>query len=177
SKARQAQSRLKALARLEPLAVAEESPPVVLRLPQPATLRPPLISLDRVSTGYAAGKPVLSRLNLRLDPDDRIALLGANGNGKTTLARLLAGRLEPFSGRMVRAPKLGCGFFAQHQIEEMRPAESAFDHLAALIPDSPPEPVRTRLGAFGFSQDKAFVQVCELYGVDRARLYLTIVPH
>src|SRR5438067_2874044 len=86
SKARQAQSRLKALARLEPVAVAEESPPVVLRLPQPATLRPPLISLDRVSTGYAAEKPVLSRLDLRLDPDDRIALLGANGNGQTTFA-------------------------------------------------------------------------------------------
>src|SRR5207248_1011808 len=126
SKARQAQSRLKALARLEPVAVAEETPPVVLRLPQPATLRPPLIALDRVSTGYGTGKPVLSRLDLRLDPDDRIALLGANGNGKTTFARLLAGRLAPLSGNVTRAPKLGVGFFAQHQIEEMRPEASAF---------------------------------------------------
>src|SRR5207237_1586129 len=130
SKARQAQSRLKALARLEPLAVAEESPPVVLRLPQPATLRPPLITLDKVSTGYARGRPVLSRLDLRLDPDDRIALLGANGNGKTTFARLLAGRLAPLSGQMMRSPKLSCGFFAQHQIEEMQPDASSFDHLA-----------------------------------------------
>jgi len=177
SKARQAQSRVKALARLEPVALIADAAPVSLCLPQPPELSPPLISLDRVSTGYARGKPVLSRLNLRLDPDDRIALLGANGNGKTTLARLLAGRLEPFSGRMVRAPKLGCGFFAQHQIEEMRPAESAFDHLAALIPDSPPEPVRTRLGAFGFSQDKAFVPVGELSGGERARLNLALVTH
>jgi ATP-binding cassette subfamily F protein 3 len=106
SKARQAQSRVKALARLEPVALIAESAPVTLRLPQPAPLSPPLIALDRVSTGYAPGEPVLSRLDLRLDPDDRIALLGANGNGKTTFARLLAGRLAPLSGRMSRSPKL-----------------------------------------------------------------------
>src|SRR4051812_11184937 len=148
SKARQAQSRVKALARLEPVALIADSAPVTLRLPQPGRLSPPLISLDRVSAGYAPEEPVLSRLDLRLDPDDRIALLGANGNGKTTFARLLAGRLEPFSGRITRAAKFTCGFFAQHQIEEMRPAESAFDHLAALMPDSPPEAVRARLGGF-----------------------------
>jgi ATP-binding cassette subfamily F protein 3 len=177
SKARQAQSRLKALARLEPVALIADSAPVTLQLPQSIELRPPLISLDRVSAGYVADAPVLSRLDLRLDPDDRIALLGANGNGKTTFARLLAGRLEPFSGRVTRAPKLTCGFFAQHQIEEMRPLESAFDHLAALMPDNPPETVRARLGAFGFSQDKAFVPVGELSGGERARLNLAIVTH
>jgi ATP-binding cassette subfamily F protein 3 len=177
SKARQAQSRIKALARLEPVALIADAAPVTLRLPPPPELSPPLMSLDRVSTGYVRSEPVLSRLDLRLDPDDRIALLGANGNGKTTFARLLAGRLEPFSGRMVRAPKLSCGFFAQHQIEEMRPAESAFDHLAALMPDSPPETVRARLGGFGFSQDKAFVPVSELSGGERARLNLAIVTH
>src|SRR5205085_8548628 len=111
------------------------------------------------------------------DPDDRIALLGANGNGKTTFARLLAGRLEPFSGRMTRAAKLTCGFFAQHQIEEMRPAESAFDHVAALMPDSPPEAVRARLGGFGFGQDKALLPVGELSGGERARLNLALVTH
>jgi ATP-binding cassette subfamily F protein 3 len=177
SKARQAQSRVKALARLEPVALIADTAPVTLRLPQPAGLSPPLISLDRVSTGYVPDKPILSRLDLRLDPDDRIALLGANGNGKTTFARLLAGRLEPFSGQMIRAPKLACGFFAQHQIEEMQPAESAFEHLAALMPESPPETVRARLGGFGFSQDKAFVPVGELSGGERARLNLALVTY
>src|SRR5437764_13286769 len=177
SKARQAQSRLKALARLEPVALVEDAAPITLRLPQPLELSPPLIALDRVSTGYARGKPVLSRLELRLDPDDRIALLGANGNGKTTFARLLAGRLPALSGRMTRSPKLSCGFFAQHQIEEMRPEASAFDHLAELMPDALPERIRTRLGGFGFGQDKALVPVGELSGGERARLNLALVTH
>src|SRR5438105_4255959 len=175
--ARQGQSRMKALARLEPVALVEDAPPPTLRLPQPPELNPPIIGLERVSTGYAPGHPVLSRLDLRLDPDDRIALLGANGNGKTTFARLLAGRLGPLSGRMTRSPKLTCGFFAQHQIEEMRPEESAVDHLAALLPDSPPETVRTRLGGFGFGQEKALVPVAELSGGERARLNLALVTH
>ena len=177
SKARQAQSRLKALARLEPVALIADAAPVTLRLPQPPELSPPLLALDRVSTGYGPGEPVLSRLDLRLDPDDRIALLGANGNGKTTLARLLAGRLAPLSGQMTRSPKLSCGFFAQHQIEEMRPEASAFDHLAALMPEALPETVRARLGGFGFGQDKAFVPVGELSGGERARLNLALVTH
>jgi ATP-binding cassette, subfamily F, member 3 len=177
SKARQAQSRIKALARLEPVALIADEPPPRLHLPQPLDLSPPLLALEKVSTGYAAGRPVLSRLDLRLDPDDRIALLGANGNGKTTFARLLAGRLLPFSGRVARAPKLTCGFFAQHQIEEMRPAESAFDHLAAVMREAPAEAVRARLGAFGFGQDKALVPVDELSGGERARLNLALVTH
>jgi ATP-binding cassette subfamily F protein 3 len=177
SKARQAQSRVKALARLEPVALITDAAPPHLRLPQPPELNPPLISLEKASTGYAAGQPVLSRLDLRLDPDDRIALLGANGNGKTTFARLLAGRLAPLSGRMTCSPKLSCGFFAQHQIEEMRPAESAFDHLAAAMPEASPEAVRTRLGGFGFGQDKALVPVTDLSGGERARLNLALVTH
>src|SRR5207302_3503219 len=162
---------------LELVALIGEAAPDTLRVPRQSTPAPPLVSLDRVSTGYVPEEPVLSRLDLRLDPDDRIALLGANGNGKTTFARLLAGRLEPFSGQMIRAPKLACGFFAQHQIEEMRPTESAFEHLAALMPDSPPEAVRARLGGFGFSQDKAFVPVGELSGGERARLNLALVTY
>src|SRR5437660_6380919 len=177
SKARQAQSRVKALARLEPVALIEDAAPPDLRLPQPPELSPPLISLEKASTGYLPGRPVLGRLDLRLDPDDRIALLGANGNGKTTFARLLAGRLAPLSGTVTRAPKLGVGFFAQHQIEEMRPEASAFDHLAALMPDGTPEAVRTRLGRFGFGQDKALVPVANLSGGERARLNLALVTH
>ena len=177
SKARQAQSRLKALARLEPITFSAAEPPPKIRFPDPPQLRPPLISLHRVSTGYVAGKPVLSKLDLRLDPDERVALIGANGNGKTTLGRLLAGRLAPFSGEITRSPKLACGFFAQHQIEEMRPEASAFDHLAELMPDALPEAVRARLGSFGFSQEKAFVPVADLSGGERARLNLALVTH
>jgi ATP-binding cassette, subfamily F, member 3 len=177
SKARQAQSRLKALAKLEPVAVIAEASPIELRLPEPIELRPPLISLEKASVGYAEGKPVLAGLDLRLDPDDRVALLGANGNGKTTFARLLAGRLPAMSGHVTRPSKLVTGFFAQHQIEEMRPNESAYDHLAALLPGLNEEAVRARLGAFGFGQDKAFVPVAALSGGERARLNLALVTH
>ncbi|HYM71641.1 MAG TPA: ABC-F family ATP-binding cassette domain-containing protein [Stellaceae bacterium] len=177
SKARQAQSRLKALAKLEPVAMIAEAPPIELRLPEPAQWRPPLITLEKVSVGYAEGRPVLSGLDLRLDPDDRIALLGANGNGKTTFARLLAGRLAAMSGQVERPSRLACGFFAQHQIEEMRPGESAYDHLAALLPNLNEEAIRTRLGGFGFGQDKAFVPVSSLSGGERARLNLALVTH
>ena len=177
SKARQAQSRLKALARLEPIVLPADEAPAHIAFPHPLQLYPPLISLEGAAVGYAPGKPVLSRLDLRLDPDDRIALLGANGNGKTTLARLLAGRLAPMAGRVTRSPKLACGFFAQHQIEEMRPGESAFDHLSALLPDDPPEAVRARLGRFGFGQEKAFVAVRDLSGGERARLNLALVTY
>ena len=177
SKARQAQSRLKALAKLEPVAVIAEAPPIALHLPEPMQLRPPLITIEQASVGYAAGKPVLSGLDLRLDPDDRVALLGANGNGKTTFARLLAGRLPAMSGQVTRPSKLVTGFFAQHQIEEMRPDESAYDHLAALLPQLNEEAIRARLGRFGFGQDKAFVPVAALSGGERARLNLALVTH
>src|SRR6516164_9621680 len=177
TKARQAQSRLKALARLAPIVLPAEEATAQIAFPDPPHLNPPLISLDRVAVGYVPGKPVLSRLDLRLDPDDRIALLGANGNGKTTLARLLAGRLAPFSGEITQSPKLACGFFAQHQIEEMRPEASAYDHLAELMPNALPEAVRTRLGSFGFGQEKAFVPVADLSGGEGARLNLALVTH
>jgi ATP-binding cassette subfamily F protein 3 len=177
SKARQAQSRLKALARLEPVALpAEEAPPRIC-FPEPPRLAPPLLALDRAAVGYVQGKPVLSHLDLRLDPDDRVALLGANGNGKTTLARLLAGRLAPMAGQVTRSSKLACGFFAQHQIEDMQSGASAHDHLAALMPDAPSEAVRSRLGRFGFSQEQAFVPVGTLSGGERARLNLALVTH
>ena len=177
SKARQAQSRLKALARLEPIVLSVEEAPPRIAFPEPLHLRPPLITLERAAVGYVAGKPVLSRLDLRLDPDDRIALLGANGNGKTTLARLLAGQLEPMAGRVARSPNLACGFFAQHQIDQMQSDASAFDRLSALMPGGPPEAVRARLGRFGFSQEKAFVAAGELSGGERARLNLALITH
>ena len=129
SKARQAQSRLKAIAKLAPIPEVIEAPHVVLRFPEPKLPPPPLITLERAAAGYG-DRVVLERLDLRLDPDDRIALLGANGNGKSTFAKLLAGELAPLSGEVIRAPKLRVGYFAQHQIEALRPADSALQHLA-----------------------------------------------
>src|SRR5216684_4296468 len=177
TKASQAQSRLKMLARLEPVALAAAEPPVRFDFPDPGELAPPLLTLDGVAVGYAPGEPVLRRLDLRLDPDDRIALLGANGNGKSTLARLIAGRLAPMAGHVARAPRLRCGFFAQHQIEELDPAGSAFDHLARLMPKASAEAVRARLARFGFGEEQVFVRASDLSGGEKARLNFALITH
>ncbi len=175
TKASQAQSRMKALARLQPISLSEEEPPLHLAFPEPPELAPPLLSLYQVSVGYEPEKPVLRRLDLRLDPDDRIALLGANGNGKSTFARLLAGRLAPMSGEITRAKRFACGYFAQHQIEELDPAASAYDHLARLMPKAVPETIRARLARFGFDEDKVFVAAQNLSGGEKARLNFALM--
>jgi len=177
SKARQAQSKLKALQKLAPIAIPREDPSVVFNFPEPRELRPPLITLDGVSVGYEPGKPILSGLNQRLDPDDRIALLGSNGNGKSTFAKLLVGRLEPTSGRLARANKVTCGFFAQHQIEDMDAAATPFIAMSRIMKDARPEQVRARLGSFGFAQDKANVKIGDLSGGERARLNFAFITH
>ncbi len=174
SKARQAQSRLKALARLEPLAEVIHDPEVVLSFPKPPVPPPPLITLNGVRAGYGS-QIVLAGLDLRIDPDDRIALLGANGNGKSTFAKLLAGRIAPMAGEIVRAPKLRVGYFAQHQIEELVPEQSALQHLARALPGQPPQRLRARLGAFGLSQDKAERAARLLSGGEKARLTLALI--
>ncbi|HXA70778.1 MAG TPA: ABC-F family ATP-binding cassette domain-containing protein [Stellaceae bacterium] len=177
SKARQAQSRVKAIEKLVPVSVASEEPPPVFNFPAPNSLRPPLLTLENASVGYEPGKPVLRGLGLRLDPDDRIALLGANGNGKSTLAKLIGGRLSPMSGEAIRAPRLGCGFFAQHQIEELMPEGTPFDHLVLLMPDAPAQAVRARLARFGLGVDKVFVRARDLSGGEKARLTLALATH
>ena len=177
SKARQAQSRIKALARLEDLPVVADERTADLTLPEPATLAPPLMSLAGVAVGYAPGRPVLRGLDLRIDPGERIALLGANGNGKSTFARLLADLLVPERGAVTRAPRLGVGYFAQHQIDMLEPEGTAFGHLARLMPDAAPERIRARLGAFGFGGEKADVAVAALSGGEKARLNLALVSH
>jgi ATP-binding cassette subfamily F protein 3 len=177
SKARQAQSRVKAIEKLVPVSVASEEPPPVFDFPAPSSLRPPLLTLENAAVGYELGKPVLRALGLRLDPDDRIALLGANGNGKSTLAKLIGGRLAPMSGEAIRAPRLGCGFFAQHQIEELMPESTPFDHLALLMPDAPAQAVRARLARFGLGEDKVFVRARDLSGGEKARLTLALATH
>ena len=177
SKARQAQSRIKALARLEPVARIAEDPSVRFDFPEPGALAPPLLALENVSVGYAPGVPVLRGINLRLDPDDRIALLGANGNGKSTLAKLISGRLAPQSGHEVRHSRLRCGFFAQHQIEDLDAERTPLQHMAELMPNSGESAVRARLGRFGFGQDKALVPVGDLSGGEKARLNFALITH
>ena len=179
--ARQAQSRLKALAAMQPIAAAAEDPSLVFDFPSPKELRPPLIVLDDIAVGYVPGVPVLSQLNLRMDPDDRIALVGRNGNGKTTLARLLAGQLKPMGGSLVASGKLRVGYFAQHQIEELVADETPLQHMERLLPGAKPGQARAQLGRFGFSGDKANLKVRALSGGERARLSLALItrdaPH
>jgi ATP-binding cassette subfamily F protein 3 len=173
TKARQAQSRLKLLAKLEPTAamVAEEVLPIEFPPPE-KPLSPPIIALDGVAVGYEPGKPVLRRLNLRIDDDDRIALLGANGNGKSTLVKLLAGRLPPMAGKLTRADKLEIAYFAQHQLDELAPGDSAYDQLRRLMPDQSEAKIRARAGAIGFPGPKADTPSSQLSGGERARLLL-----
>ena len=177
SKARQAQSRVKVLEKLVPVSIASEEPPPVFDFPAPPSLRPPLLTLENVSVGYEPGVPVLRKLSLRLDPDDRVALLGANGNGKSTLAKLLSGRLAPMAGTAIGAPRLACGFFAQHQIEELDPEGTPYDHLARLMRGALPEKVRARLARFGLGEDKVFVRARDLSGGEKARLTLALATH
>lgn len=179
--ARQAQSRLKALDRMQPIEAVVEDTFIAFDFPSPKELRPPLIVLEDASVGYSPGKPVLSRLNLRIDPGDRLALVGRNGNGKTTLARLLAGQLKPMGGTIAASGKLQVGYFAQHQIEELVPDETPFQHMERLLPGARPGEVRGQLGRFGFSGDKANLAVRQLSGGERARLSLALItrdaPH
>ncbi len=170
TKARQAQSRLKALAKLTPIVVEQDEESVRFEFPEPEMPRPPLITYDKASVGYVPGKPILRGIDLRLDPDDRIGLLGANGNGKSTLAKLFGGRLSPMDGRETRARNLEVGFFAQHQVEEFDLSRSALLHLADLRPQDNNEQLRARLARFGFSGDKAETPTGKLSGGEKARL-------
>lgn len=173
SKARQAQSRVKMLERLKPITalVTEDVREITFPAPE-KILSPPIIAVDNASVGYDPATPVLSRVTLRIDNDDRIALLGANGNGKSTLVKLLAGRLAPFSGKVTRADKLSIAYFAQHQLDELNEDASAYGHVRKLMGDAPEAKVRARAGAIGFSGKAADTKVAKLSGGEKARLLL-----
>jgi len=173
TKARQAQSRLKLLAKMEPVAAAVNDEVLPIVIPEPEKLlSPPIIALDGVSVGYEPGKPVLRNLSLRIDDDDRIALLGANGNGKSTLVKMLSQRLAPMGGKITRADKLKIAYFAQHQLDELRPQESVYEHVRRLMPDAQESKVRARAGQVGFSGQRADTKVESLSGGEKARLML-----
>lgn len=173
SKARQAQSRVKMLERMKPVTALVTQDVREISFPAPEKmLSPPIIAVDEVSVGYDPRKPVLNRVTLRIDTDDRIALLGSNGNGKSTLVKLLAGKLPPFSGRVTRAEKLSVGYFAQHQVDELNLDGSPYDHVRKLMPDTPESKVRARVGAIGFSGKAGDTLVRSLSGGEKARLLL-----
>ncbi len=174
SKARQAQSRLKMLERMQPVVGVVEGRAPAIHFPKPAPLSPPLLALEGVDVGYG-GVPVLRKLDLRIDPDDRIALLGANGNGKSTFAKLLARRLAPLRGRIIAPRTLKIGYFAQHQADELKLEETPYAHMRARLPDLTESRVRARLGGFGFSGDAADRPVSTLSGGEKARLLLALM--
>ncbi len=180
STARQAQARAKMLARMQPIVAMSEDPSLSFAFPDPDELRPPLITLDLASVGYAE-QPVLRRLNLRIDPDDRIALLGRNGNGKTTLARLLAAQLPAMEGAMNATGRMRIGYFTQYQVEELAGEGTPLEHMTRAMPGATPQAVRGQLGRFGFSGERATAEVRTLSGGERARLALALVtrhaPH
>ena len=173
TKARQAQSRLKALEKLPVIEGVIEHTPARFSFPEAKPLAPPIIALEKAAVGYD-GRPVLRGLALSLEPDDRVALLGANGNGKSTFAKLLAGRLAPLSGEMRRAPRLTVGYFAQHQAEELVPGETPVHHMARALPSATPPQVRAQLARFGLDADRAETRVADLSGGERARLLLAL---
>lgn len=175
SKAKQAQSRLKMLERMEPIAAAMEDRSITFSFPEAIELPPPLIAIQDVDVGYTPGEPVLRNLDLRIDPDDRIALIGSNGNGKSTLVKLLSNRLKHQSGQIVKAPKLEIGYFAQHQTDELHMDETPYLHIARALGDKKESQVRGHLGRFGFSSDKADTKVSNLSGGEKARLLFSLM--
>lgn len=180
SKATQAQSRVKMLEKMDLITAPEEAKKVVFTFPEPEELSPPIINMDGAAVGYG-GKPVLRHLSLRIDQDDRIALLGRNGEGKSTLSKLLAGKLEAAEGRIVRSSKLRIGYFAQHQVDELQIDETPLQHIQAIRPAEGQPRLRARLAGFGLGADQADTVVRRLSGGQKARLSLLLAtidaPH
>ncbi len=182
SKAAQAQSRVKILAKMQPIAAQVEDRVVPFHFPDPAkAIASPLLRLEKAAAGYEPGTPVLSNLDLRIDNDDRIALLGQNGNGKSTFAKLIAGRLAPLSGAVFGAQKVDVGYFAQHQLDDLNPKATPYDYMVRLMPDATEAQRRTKAGVFGFGADKADTACEKLSGGEKARLLLALTafhaPH
>lgn len=173
SKARQAQSRIKALERMKPIAALVNDSVKPFSFPEPVkTVASPIVALSGVNVGYAPGQPILKKMTLRIDADDRIALLGANGNGKSTFAKLLAGRLKAETGTMTIAPGLKVAIFAQHQLDDLRPDENAYEHVRRLMPEAPESKVRARVAQFGLATEKMNTPAKDLSGGEKARLLM-----
>lgn len=182
SKARQAQSRLKRLAKMTPILVEKNQPvPPFLFTASTRKLASPLIRFEKVAVGYDPEKPVLSGIELRLDHDDRIALLGRNGAGKSTFAKLVAGKLSPQTGNIFKHKRLEIGWFAQHQLDALHPQKTAYDHICEMMPEATEAQKRAMLGQFGLSVENADLATEKLSGGEKARLLLNLIafsgPH
>ena len=181
SKAKQAQSRLKMIEKMDMITPPEEAARKVFTFPEPEELSPPIVNIEGGAVGYVPGTPVLSRLDLRIDQDDRIALLGRNGQGKSTLAKLLSERLDLMAGRQIKANKLRVGFFAQHQVDELHVNETPLQHMIAARPGVMQSKLRAQLAGFGLGPDQAETEVARLSGGQKARLSLLLAtldaPH
>ncbi|OWY07969.1 glycosyl transferase family 1 [Thioclava sp. F42-5] len=180
TKAKQAQARVKMLEKMEPITAPEEAAKQVFTFPEPEQLSPPIIAMESAAVGYG-GPAILKRLNLRIDQDDRIALLGRNGEGKSTLSKLLADKLQVMEGKITRSSKLRIGYFAQHQVDELDLKETPLTHLKRERPDEHPAKLRARLAGFGLGADQAETAVGKLSGGQKARLSLLLAtldaPH
>ena len=181
STAKQAQSRAKMLARMQPIAALMEDPSLSFDFPDPKELRSPMITLEQAAVGYGEAPPILKRLNFRIEADDRIALLGRNGNGKTTLARLLASQLAAAEGEVNAPGRLKVGYFTQYQVEELAGEDTPLDLMNRAMDGAAQGAVRAQLGRFGFSGPRAQQRVDKLSGGERARLALALItrdaPH
>ncbi|MEY8882652.1 ABC-F family ATP-binding cassette domain-containing protein [Donghicola sp. XS_ASV15] len=180
TKAKQAQARLKMIEKMEPISAPEEAAKRVFTFPEPEELSPPIVAMEGVEVGYG-NTPILKRLNLRIDQDDRIALLGKNGEGKSTLSKLIAGRLDAMSGKLTKSNKLRIGFFAQHQVDELYVDDTPLMHLQRLRPEVHQAKLRAKLAGFGLGADQAETEVGKLSGGQKARLSLLLAtldaPH
>lgn len=181
SKAKQAQSRLKMLEKMEPIASSVENAVAAFNFPEPTELSPPILRLDGVDVGYDDDTPILRNLNLRIDQTDRIALLGANGQGKSTLSKLLADKLKPMDGQLIRSSKLKIGYFAQHQVDELYLDETPLQHIQRERPQEGQARLRARLAAGGVGKEQVDTLVGKLSGGQKARLSLLLAtleaPH
>ncbi|CCE95336.1 ABC transporter, ATP-binding protein [Sinorhizobium fredii HH103] len=173
TKARQAQSRIKALERMGTVAAVIEEHVQGFSFPDPEKqVASPIVAIQGGAVGYESGKPILKRLNLRIDADDRIALLGSNGNGKSTFAKFISGRLQAEAGEARIAPGLKTGFFAQHQLDDLVPTQSAVEHVRRRMPDAPEAKVRSRVAQMGLSTEKMDTPAKDLSGGEKARLLM-----
>ena len=173
TKARQAQSRIKALERMGTVAAVIEDHVQPITFPEPEKQpSSPIVAIDKGVVGYEPDKPILKGINLRIDNDDRIALLGSNGNGKSTFAKFISGRLEAQSGNLRVAPNLKIGFFAQHQLDDLIPEQSPADHVRRLMPDQPEAKVRARVAQMGLATEKMDTAAKDLSGGEKARLLM-----